>query len=125
MTTTELAATLHEGYTTIIIPAGGTEQSGPHMALGKHNVRVHVLAGRIAEQLGNAVVAPVLAYVPEGAITPPTEHMRFADTISIPEPIFKALLGATARGMRQHCPRRLKFDPPCRSNIDPGRIAAG
>ena len=22
------------------------------------------------------------------------------------------------------CPRRLKFDPPCRSNIDPGRIAA-
>jgi hypothetical protein len=23
------------------------------------------------------------------------------------------------------CPRRLKFDPPCRSNIDPGRVAAG
>ena len=102
MTTIELAAALHEGYTTIIIPVGGTEQSGPHMALGKHNVRVHVLAGRIARQLGNAVVAPVLAYVPEGAITPPTEHMRFAGTISIPEPIFKALLGATARGMRQH-----------------------
>ena len=25
----------------------------------------------------------------------------------------------------QECPRRLKFDPPCRSNIDPGRVAAG
>ena len=24
----------------------------------------------------------------------------------------------------EDCPRRLKFDPPCRSNIDPGRVAA-
>ncbi|MEO8858419.1 MAG: creatininase family protein [Burkholderiaceae bacterium] len=102
MTTTELAAALREGHTTIIIPVGGTEQSGPHMALGKHNVRVHVLAGRIAQQLGNAVVAPVVAYVPEGAITPPTEHMRFAGTISIPEATFKALLEAAARSLRQH-----------------------
>ncbi len=23
------------------------------------------------------------------------------------------------------CPRRLNIDPPCRSNIDPGRVAAG
>ena len=35
-----------------------------------------LLAERIAERLGNAVVAPVLAYVPEGAIEPPTQHMR-------------------------------------------------
>ena len=56
MTTTELAAALREGHTTVIIPVGGTEQSGPHMALGKHNVRVRALAGRIAQQLGNAVV---------------------------------------------------------------------
>ena len=102
MTTTELAAALREGHTTVIIPVGGTEQSGPHMALGKHNVRVRALAGRIAQQLGNAVVAPVVAYVPEGAITPPTEHMRFVGTISIPEATFKSLLDATARGMRQH-----------------------
>jgi len=41
------------------------------MALGKHNVRVKALAGRIASRLGNALVAPVINYVPEGAITPP------------------------------------------------------
>lgn len=39
---------LHAGKTTVIIPVCGTEQSGPHMALGKHNVRVKLLAERIA-----------------------------------------------------------------------------
>ena len=45
--------------TTIIVPVGGTEQSGPHIALGKHNVRARVLAGRIAAALGDTLVAPV------------------------------------------------------------------
>ena len=30
------------------MPIGGTEQNGPHMALGKHNVRVEVLSEKIA-----------------------------------------------------------------------------
>ena len=66
MTWTEVRDAIAAGRTTVIVPVGGTEQSGPHMALGKHNVRAHVLAGRIATQLGNALVAPVVAYVPEG-----------------------------------------------------------
>ena len=31
---------------------------------------------------------------------------------------------ATAARLSWRCPRRLKSDPPCRSNIDPGRVAA-
>jgi len=69
------------------------------MVLGKHNVRVRVLAGRIAQELGNAVVAPVLAYVPEGSIDPPAAHMRWPGTISIPEAAFEALLDGTARSL--------------------------
>lgn len=102
LTWTELRDDLHAGKTTIIIPVGGTEQSGPHMALGKHNVRARVLAGRIAAQLGNALVAPVVAYVPEGAISPPLGHMRYPGTISVPDDVFKGLLDATARSMKQH-----------------------
>ena len=102
LTTAELSAALREGKTTIIIPVGGTEQSGPHMALGKHNLRAKILAGKIAVELGDALVAPVVAYVPEGNITPPTEHMRFAGTISIPEPAFKAMLAGAAQSFRQH-----------------------
>jgi len=90
------------GATTVLVPIGGTEQNGPQMALGKHNLRVRALAGRIAEQLGNAVVAPVLAYVPEGTIDPPAHHMRWPGTISIPEPVFEATLEAAARSLRHH-----------------------
>jgi creatinine amidohydrolase len=61
-----------------------------------------VLAERIATRLGDAVVAPVLAYVPEGGIEPPSQHMRWPGTISIPEPAFEALLGAAARSFRRH-----------------------
>ncbi|HTR83359.1 MAG TPA: creatininase family protein [Reyranella sp.] len=102
LTWTELRDALAAGTTTtIIIPVGGTEQSGPQIALGKHNIRAHVLAGRIAQALGDTLVAPVVAYVPEGNISPPTEHMRFPGTISIPESAFKATLVAAAQSFRQ------------------------
>jgi len=101
LTWTELRDALKAGVTTVIIPVGGTEQSGPHLALGKHNFRVKVLAGRIASELGDTLVAPVLAYVPEGNISPPSEHMRFPGTISIPDSAFKSTLEAAARSLRQ------------------------
>ena len=101
LTWTEVRAALESGTTTIIIPVGGTEQSGPHMALGKHNVRARVLAGRIAATLGDTLVAPVIAYVPEGAISPPAGHMRFPGTISIPDDAFQGLLAGAARSFRQ------------------------
>ena len=102
LTWTEVRDSLNKGTTTVIIPVGGTEQSGQHMALGKHNVRVHALAGRIAETLGNTLVAPVVSYVPEGRISPPEGHMKFAGTISIPEDAFLAVLAGTARSFKQH-----------------------
>lgn len=99
LTSPELRAAISGGATTVIIPVGGTEQSGPNIALGKHNVRVRVLAERIAAELGNALVAPVVAYVPEGSITPAQGHMRFAGTISIPDDAFKAMLAGAARSL--------------------------
>ena len=102
LTWTEVRGALKAGKTTIIIPVGGTEQYGPHMALGKHNVRVKVLAGRIAQTLGTALVAPVVNYVPEGSVAPPLGHMRFAGTISVPDTAFKAVLDGAARSFKQH-----------------------
>ena len=102
MTWVELRERIAAGSTTVLVPIGGTEQNGPHMVLGKHNVRAHLLAGRIAERLGNAVVAPVLAYVPEGRIAPPQAHMRYPGTISISDATFEALLESIARSLRQH-----------------------
>ncbi len=38
LTWTELRDQIQAGKTTILIPIGGTEQSGPDVALGKHNI---------------------------------------------------------------------------------------
>ncbi len=102
MTSTEIRAAIAHGTTTIIVPIGGTEQNGAHMVMGKHNVRAHVLADRIADALGNAIVAPTIAYVPEGSIHPPAAHMKYTGTISIPDAVFEGLLEATARSFKQH-----------------------
>jgi creatinine amidohydrolase/Fe(II)-dependent formamide hydrolase-like protein len=100
LTSTELAAAIAAGTTTVLVPIGGTEQSGSHIALGKHNARAVVLAERIAQTLGRTLVAPVIAYVPEGGVDPPTSHMRYAGTISIPVPAFEQVLTGAARSLR-------------------------
>lgn len=102
MTWTEVRDALRAGATTVIIPVGGTEQNGPHMALGKHNFRARTLAARIASRLGRTLVAPVVAYVPEGRISPPAGHMRFPGTISVPEDAFAAVVAGAARSLKQH-----------------------
>lgn len=102
LTWTELRDEIHAGKTTILIPIGGTEQSGPYVALGKHNARVKVLAQRIAEGLGNAIVAPVIAYVPEGGYAPPTSHMRFPGTITVPDDVFEKTLESAANSFKVH-----------------------
>ena len=109
LTWTELRGLVQAGKTTIIVPIGGTEQNGPHMALGKHNARVKALAERIARALGNALVAPVIAYVPEGGLRPVTGHMRFPGTITVPDDVFQRVLESAARSVRLHGFRDIVF----------------
>jgi creatinine amidohydrolase/Fe(II)-dependent formamide hydrolase-like protein len=100
LTWTELRARVAGGASIALVPIGGTEQNGPHMVLGKHNVRARMLAQRIAQRLGNALVAPVVAYVPEGSIEPPGAHMRFPGTITVPDAAFEAVLASAARSLQ-------------------------
>lgn len=101
LTSPEVKTLISKGYTTVLIPSGGTEQNGPHIALGKHNWIVAYTSGAIARKLGNALVAPVIAYVPEGRINPPDGHMLFAGTASVREETFEALLEDAARSYKQ------------------------
>ena len=97
----ELRQAIASGATTVLVPIGGTEQNGPHIALGKHNARAQELATRIARELGNAVVAPVIAYVPEGNFEPPTGHMKYPGTIGISAEAFDKTLEGAARSLRR------------------------
>ena len=100
LTWTEVRDAIKAGKTTIIFPTGGTEQNGPHMVLGKHNFIVKHAAEQIARRLANALVAPVLAYVPEGGIDPPSGHMQYPGTISLPDDVFIKVTEYAARSFR-------------------------
>ncbi|MCX2560598.1 creatininase family protein [Acetobacter farinalis] len=91
-TWTEIQSGVAAGVTTIIIPVGGTEQSGPYIAVGKHNERAAWLAEQIAQKAGKTLVAPVVSYVPEGGTAPRSSHMRFPGTITVPPDVFEKLL---------------------------------
>ena len=109
LTWTELRDLIRSGMTTVIVPIGGTEQNGPHIALGKHNVRVLALSKKIALTLGDTLVAPVLAYVPEGRLQPPTAHMRFPGTITVPNETFERVIEYAARSFKLHGFRDIVF----------------
>lgn len=109
LTWTEVRDLIGAKITTIIVPVGGTEQNGPHMTLGKHNARVKILSEKIARALGGTLVAPVIAYVPEGRLGPATGHMRFPGTVTIPDETFQKVLEYAARSFKLHGFRDVVF----------------
>lgn len=102
LTWTEIRQKIDSGTTRVLIPTAGTEQNGPHMVLGKHRYIVEHAANLIARELGQTLIAPTMTYVPEGDIDPPSGHMRFAGTISLPNEHFVKVLEYTARSLAAH-----------------------
>lgn len=109
LTSTELRDLVAAGTTTIIVPVGGTEQNGPHMTLGKHNARVRILSEKVARAVGRTLVAPLVAYVPEGRLSPATGHMRFPGTVTVPDETFQKVLEYAARSLQAHGFRDIVF----------------
>src|SRR5262245_25948756 len=83
LTWPEVRDSIAAGKTTAIIYTGSTEQNGPHLALGKHNFIAHYVAGRIAEELKDALVFPTLPFAPAGDPIARTGHMAFPGSVSL------------------------------------------
>jgi creatinine amidohydrolase len=98
----EVRDAIKAGKTTVIVGTGGIEPSGPYVALGKHNYVLQATTEAIARRLGNALVAPIIKFVPEGNIEPPAGHMRYPGTMSIREETFEALLADVCSSLKQH-----------------------
>lgn len=101
LTWTEVRDAIIAGKTTAIYYAGSIEQNGPGMALGKHVFIARYLGPKIAEQLGNALVYPVMPFAPTGdwGVTQPgtidpakkSRHMRYSGSVSVSEETFGAV----------------------------------
>jgi creatinine amidohydrolase/Fe(II)-dependent formamide hydrolase-like protein len=98
----EVRDALQAGKTTVIIPTGGVEQNGPYLATGKHNYVLKATTEAIARKLGNALVAPIVPFVPEGDIEPASSHMKYPGTISLTEDTYRRLLIDICASFRAH-----------------------
>ena len=102
MTWMEVRDAIDGGTTTAIVATGGVEQNGPYVASGKHNFVLQATTEAIARELGNALVAPIVKFVPEGSIDPPSGHMRYHATISVTQETFVALLTDVLSSLAMH-----------------------
>lgn len=102
LTWMEVRDSMQAGKTTVIIPTGGIEQNGPYLATGKHNFILRVTSEAIARKLGNALVAPIVPFVPEGDIDPPGLHMKYPGSISLTEETYRRLLTDICESFRVH-----------------------
>ena len=109
MTWVEIRSAIQRGYDTVLVPSGGIEQNGPHMITGKHQHIVQLTSRMMAEAHGRTLVAPVIAYVPQGDYATPTGNMLFPGTIGIPEDVFAATLEGIARSLKNAGFKRIVF----------------
>ncbi len=102
LTWIEVRDAIAAGKTTVIVPTGGIEQNGPYVATGKHNVILRGQCESLARRLGNALCAPIVVFVPEGDMEPPSGHMRYPGTITLKEATFRTLLDDIASSFKVH-----------------------
>lgn len=100
LTWMEVRDAIKAGKITAIIATGGVEMNGPYVATGKHNYVLRATTEAIARKLGNALVAPIVPFVPEGSIDPPTSHMRYPGSISVRDETFRMMLTDIARSLK-------------------------
>lgn len=102
LTWIEVRDLIAAGNTTVIIGTGGLEQNGPFTVTGKHNYVLETVLPYIAREIGNALIAPVVKFVPEGSIDEKSGHMAFPGTVSLSAETFEALLMDITRSYAAH-----------------------
>ncbi len=96
LTWMEVRDEIAAGKTTGIVATGGVEQNGPYMAGGKHNYVLEAMCDAIARELGDALCAPVMKYVPEGD----PENIRYPGTLSVRQETFRMMLEDVANSLK-------------------------
>ena len=106
LTHTELTQKMKDGWTSILLVTGGTEERGPHDVLGGHNILARSHATMAAKKLGKTLVAPVIPIaVNATGLNPSREMADQPGPIQMPAEVFKqvqiAAIDSLARSGRR------------------------
>ncbi len=102
LTWMEVRDEIKRGYNRVIVATGGIEQNGPFVALNKHDLITRRLSVEIASRLQMTLIAPLVSFVPQGSIQPPSGHMLYPGTISVSEDTFVRLLTDVGMSLATH-----------------------
>ncbi|HKB13660.1 MAG TPA: creatininase family protein [Vicinamibacterales bacterium] len=102
LTHTELSDRIKDGWTSVFLVTGGTEERGPQDVLGGHNILAKSHATMAAKKLGKTIVAPVLPFaVNATGLNPNREMADQPGPIQLPADVFKqvqlAMIDSMAR----------------------------
>ena len=96
MTWQQVKQAMEQGYRRVIFALGSIEQHGPHLPLMTDVLIGDALALRVAEKLGETLVAPTIR---PGCSE---HHMRFAGSLSISSELLAALTRAYCESLAHH-----------------------
>lgn len=98
---TEVEKKLEQGFATLLLMLGATEQHGPHLPLATDTVIAEAVAKNLAIRLGKTLIAPI---VPIGTSD---EHMDFCGTLSTSKETLAGLIADIGRSAANHGFQRL------------------
>jgi len=96
MTRPEVEQAIADGIDTVIITVGSTEQHGLHLPLGTDAIWGEALGDRVADALGNALLAPGLR------IGCSEHHMDFAGSLTLSQETFVQVVADLCRSLAHH-----------------------
>jgi creatinine amidohydrolase len=96
MTWPQVKEAIEQGYWRILVALGSIEQHGPHLPLVTDTLIGDALAVRVAEKLGQTLVAPTIR---PGCSE---HHMNFPGTLSISSELLAALTRAYCHALARH-----------------------
>ena len=102
LTYMEVRDKIADGTTTAIIATGGIEQNGPYLATGKHTYILKGICPALARELGNALCAPIVRFVPEGDLDPPSGFMHYPGSFGVRDETYQLLLEDIATSLKLH-----------------------
>lgn len=113
MTRPEVEQAISTGMETVIITFGSTEQHGLHLPLGTDSIWGEQLGDRIAEELGDALLAPGVR------IGCSEHHMSFAGSLTLREETFIEVTRDICNSLVHHGFRQIVLIPTHGGNFSP------
>ena len=96
MTWPEVKAAIEQGRKRVIVMLGAMEQHGPHLPIGTDTYLGYDTGERLARQLGDALVAPVIT------IGYSVGHLPMAGTVSLYEKTLETIISDVCKSLAHH-----------------------